>query len=243
MLLEVDAVTKRYGALIVTDCVRFTVPKGQAVGIIGPNGAGKTTLLNLISGTVQPDSGRILLNGLDITYLPGSFRCRAGIGRTYQIPHPFSGMTVFENVLVAAIFGAGLSQTQASRKALSVLEATDLLHRANELAGSLRLLDRKRLELARALATDPQLLLLDEIGGGLTELELHALVALIQTIRSSGVTILWIEHIVHALISVVDRLIAVDFGRVIADGNPEAVMSNSEVQAVYVGIDVDEIAR
>lgn len=239
-LLSVQAVSKRYGALTVTDSLTLAVPEGQALGIIGPNGAGKTTLLNLIGGDVRPDSGRIEFDGVDISQMRPSQRCRAGIGRSYQIPHPFGGMTVFENVLVGATFGAGQSEAQARPHALAVLERTGLMHRADTLAGSLSLLDRKRLELARALATRPRLLLLDEIGGGLTEHEVHELIETIRAIRAEGVTIVWIEHIVHALLAVVDRLVAIDFGRLLADGEPHAVMAAPAVRDIYLGIDADE---
>ncbi|MBL0151198.1 MAG: ABC transporter ATP-binding protein [Ideonella sp.] len=239
-LLQVEAVSKRYGALTVTDQLTLAVPAGQALGIVGPNGAGKTTLLNLIGGDVRPDSGRILFDGADISALRPAQRCRAGIGRSYQIPHPFGGMTVYENVLVGATFGAGRGEAQAEDHALAVLERTGLLRRANTLAGTLPLLDRKRLELARALATNPRLLLLDEIGGGLTEHEVHALIETIRAIRTDGVTIVWIEHIVHALLAVVDRLIAIDFGRLLADGDPHAVMADPAVREIYLGIDADE---
>lgn len=239
-LLAVEAVSKRYGALTVTDTLSLRVPAGQALGIIGPNGAGKTTLLNLIGGDVRPDAGRIVFDGREITALRPSERCRAGIGRSYQIPHPFVGMTVYENVLVGSTFGAERSDSDAEDHALQVLERTGLLHHANALAGSLRLLDRKRLELARALATQPRLLLLDEIGGGLTEHELHELIETIRAIRSEGVTIVWIEHIVHALLAVVDRLVAINFGKRLADGEPHAVMADPMVREIYLGIDADE---
>ncbi|HMN78960.1 MAG TPA: ABC transporter ATP-binding protein [Burkholderiaceae bacterium] len=239
-LLKLERVNKRYGALIVTDEVDLAVPAGQALGIIGPNGAGKTTLLNLIGGDVAPDEGRILLDGIDITGRTPSQRCHAGIGRSYQIPHPFGGMTVYENVLVGATFGAGQREAQAEPRVMDILARTGLAPHANRLAGTLPLLDRKRLELARALATCPRLLLLDEIGGGLTEHEVLALVDTIRALRADGVTILWIEHIVHALLAVVDRLVVLDFGRLLADGEPRAVMAMPEVREVYLGIDVDE---
>ncbi|MEX8517962.1 MAG: ABC transporter ATP-binding protein [Leptothrix sp. (in: b-proteobacteria)] len=239
-LLRVEAVSKRYGALTVTDQLSLDVPAGQALGIIGPNGAGKTTLLNLIGGDVRPDSGRVLLDGVDVSALRPSQRCRAGIGRSYQIPHPFAGMTVFENVLVGATFGAGVGEAAAMPHAFEVLERTGLLAKANWLAGALPLLDRKRLELARALATRPRLLLLDEIGGGLTEHEVHALIETIRAIRAEGVTIVWIEHIVHALLAVVDRLVALNFGRLLVDGAPHAVMADPAVREIYLGIDLDE---
>jgi branched-chain amino acid transport system ATP-binding protein len=189
---------------------------------------------------VRPDSGRVLFDGVDISALRPSQRCRAGIGRSYQIPHPFAGMTVFENVLVGATFGAGVGEAAATPHAFEVLERTGLLAKANWLAGALPLLDRKRLELARALATRPRLLLLDEIGGGLTEHEVHALIETIRAIRAEGVTIVWIEHIVHALLAVVDRLVALNFGRLLVDGEPHAVMADPAVREIYLGIDLDE---
>ncbi|GAA6142755.1 ABC transporter ATP-binding protein [Hydrogenophaga sp. 5NK40-0174] len=242
-LLAVETVSKRFGALTVTDALTLNVPEGQALGIIGPNGAGKTTLLNLISGDITPDEGRIVLDGQDVTGLRPSLRCRAGIGRSYQIPHPFAGMTVYENVLVGATFGANHNERQAEERVLAILDKTGLMQHANLLAGSLRLLDRKRLELARALATEPRLLLLDEIGGGLTEHEVHELIETIKSIHQSGVTIVWIEHIVHALLAVVDRLIVIDFGKLLADGEPHAVMDDPAVKEIYLGIDADEPAH
>jgi branched-chain amino acid transport system ATP-binding protein len=239
-LLRLETVSKQFGGLTVVDALSLVVPAGQAVGIIGPNGAGKTTLLNLISGTLRPDSGRVWLEGRDITGEAPSARCRLGVGRTFQIPHPFAGMTVFENVLVSAIFGGALSERAAKQHALALLEQLGLQPQANSVAGSLRLLDRKRLELARALATGPRLLLLDEIGGGLTDHEVHALVATIQALHQQGTTILWIEHIVHALLAVVNRLIVLDFGRLLADGEPRAVMNDAAVREIYLGIDADE---
>ena len=212
---------------------------GEALGIIGPNGAGKTTLMNLIGGDVAPDSGRIVFDGRDITALPPAARCHAGIARSYQIPHPFVGLTVYENVLVGATFGARRSESEAQPRALRALERSGLAGKANRLAGSLPLLDRKRLELARALATEPRLLLLDEIAGGLTEHEVHELIATVRAIHAEGVTLVWIEHIVHALLAVVGRLVAIDFGRLLKAGDPAAVMADPEVREIYMGIDVE----
>jgi branched-chain amino acid transport system ATP-binding protein len=237
-LLALENVSKSFGALKVTDGVSFSLDERDALGILGPNGAGKTTLFNLISGDLQPDAGRVLLDGRDITAQPPHRRCRAGIGRSYQIPHPFSGMTVFENLLVAAVFGGNSSEEEASGRCVEILHSTGLARRANQLAGSLTLLDRKRLELARALATRPRVLLLDEIAGGLTEHEAKALVGTISEIRSRGLAIVWIEHVVHALLACVSRLIVIDFGQLIAQGDPKAVMASSEVQRVYMGIEV-----
>lgn len=236
-ILELEHLTKRYGALTVTDDVTLSLAAGEALGIIGPNGAGKTTLFNLVAGTVLPASGRILFDGADVSALPARARCRMGIGRSFQIPHPFVGMTTYENVLIGAAYGRGSSERDAEAKAVEVLELTGLLRKANTLAGSLTLLERKRLEMARALATDPKLLLLDEIAGGLTEPECHELVEAILEVRGRGVTIVWIEHVVHALLAVVDRIAVIDFGRKIAEGEPHAVMASPEVAEIYMGLD------
>jgi branched-chain amino acid transport system ATP-binding protein len=207
------------------------------LGVIGPNGAGKTTVFNLIGGDVRADAGRVRFLGEDITGLPPHQRCRRGIGRSYQIPHPFGGMTVFENLLVAAAFGGGLGERAARPGCLEILEATGLAARANRLAGSLGLLDRKRLELGRALATRPALLLLDEIAGGLTEAESVELVALIRRIKERGVAMIWIEHVVHALLAVADRLVVLNAGAVLAQGEPATVMADAEVRRIYLGLE------
>ena len=220
MLLETRRLSKSFGSLKAADGIDLGVAAGEAVGIIGPNGAGKSTLFNLIAGNLAADSGEVLLDGRDITRLPAHQRCRAGIGRSYQIPLPFENLTVFENLLVAAVHGRGRSVKGATDVCAGILERTGLIGRANAPAGTLTLLERKRLEMARALATTPRLLLLDEIAGGLTESECHELVATIRGIRAGGTTIVWIEHIVHALVAVVDRLIVLNFGRKIAEGRP-----------------------
>jgi branched-chain amino acid transport system ATP-binding protein len=236
-LLSLHNLGKRYGALVVTDGVSFDVGEGEIVGILGPNGAGKTTLFNLVAGTVKPDTGTVVFDGEDVTTLDVSDRCRRGISRSFQIPHPFGGMTVFENVLVGATFGRKAHDVAPGARTAQVLELTGLKGKANNLAGSLTLLERKRLEMARALATDPKLLLLDEIAGGLTERECQSLLSAIRDVHASGVTIVWIEHVVHALMSVAQRLVVVNFGRKIADGAPQAVLASSEVQSVYMGED------
>lgn len=229
-ILSLEGLVKRYGALLVTDHVSLTLEPGEALGVLGPNGAGKTTLFNLIAGTVAPSDGRVIFNGRDITALPARARCRLGVSRSFQVPHPFLGMTTFENVLVGAAFGRGLSEKQATARALDVLELTGLIRKANALGGALTLLERKRLELARALATQPTLLLLDEIAGGLTEAECHELIATIRTVRAQGVSIIWIEHVVNALLAVVDRIAVLDFGRKIAEGEPAAIMASSTLR-------------
>ncbi len=241
-ILELKSLSKAFGAVIVADNLSFSVPDGMALGVIGPNGAGKTTMFNLITGTVAADGGEIVYAGQTITRQPASVRARSGVARSFQVPQPFSGMTVFENTLVAATTAAGLSVHDANRHSVDVLERVGLIDKANQPAGGLTLLERKRLELARALAARPKLLLLDEIAGGLTEQECQSLVATIRSIRETGVTIIWIEHIVHALMAVVDRLLVLDFGCKIAEGEPEAVITDPKVREIYMGIDeLDEV--
>jgi len=237
--LELKGVSKAFGAITVAEDLSYTLGQGEALGVIGPNGAGKTSMFNLITGTLRAESGQVLLKGEDVTRHSAAKRCRAGIARSFQIPQPFSGMSVFENTLVAATHGTNRSLSEANRLCLETLELTGLIDRANEPAGKLTLLGRKRLELARALCASPRILLLDEIAGGLTEKECHDLVATINTIRQTGLSIIWIEHIVHALLSVVDRLIVIDFGRKIADGDPKQTMASQAVQEIYMGVDAD----
>jgi branched-chain amino acid transport system ATP-binding protein len=236
--LSLANVSKSYGALKVTDNVTFEVAEGEALGIIGPNGAGKSTLFNLINGNVSPQSGKITLFGKDVTKTSAMARVRDGVGRSFQIPQPFERLSVFENLLVAASFGRGASEKDVADDCAAILEQTDLMHRANLLAGGLPLLDRKRLELARALATGPRILLLDEIAGGLTEGECLSLVATIKSIHARGITIVWIEHVLHALTSVVERLVVLDFGKLIATGKPDDVMAMQSVKEIYLGVDV-----
>jgi len=236
-VLEMARVSKRFGALTVTDDISFAVKAGETYGILGPNGAGKTTLFNLISGDIRPDSGKVSFDGADIGHLPPHRRCVAGIGRSYQVPRPFGGMTVFENLLVGATFGGARREREACDICVDVLARTGLGKKANQLAGSLTLLDRKRLELARALATQPRLLLLDEIAGGLTEAETHVLIDEIRQVKASGITIIWIEHVMHALLAVADRLLVINFGSKIAEGAPARVLENAEVRRVYLGLE------
>ncbi|MGZ4741291.1 MAG: ABC transporter ATP-binding protein [Ilumatobacteraceae bacterium] len=239
-LLEVVDLWKRFGALQVVEDFSFVVAEGEALGIVGPNGAGKTTLLNLVAGDLRPDRGTIILAGDNLTKLPAHVRCHRGVGRTAQIPRPFEGLTVFENTLVGSTFGtSGRLQGNRDAVAIEALEQAGILGKANVVAGALTLLDRKRLELARALATQPRLLLLDEIAGGLTEAEVLELVETIKRIRATGVSIVWIEHIVHALLRVVDRMMAVDAGRKLIEGDPLEVMASDEVRSVYLGDDIE----
>jgi branched-chain amino acid transport system ATP-binding protein len=234
-VLAASGVGKQFGALVVLDDVAIEVGAGHAVGIVGPNGAGKTTLLDVLAGAQRPNAGTVTFQGQDVTRMDAAARCRLGIGRTHQVPRPFVDMTVFENVLVGTTTGGALRGAVAHQRALEVLETTELLHVGNRRAATLGLLDRKRLEMARALATGPVVLLLDEVAGGLTEGETNELVATIQRLRAGGLAIVWIEHVVHALVRVAERMICMSAGRVIAQGDPQAVMSDPAVIEAYLG--------
>src|SRR5262245_23062619 len=237
-LLALDGVFKTFGSLRVIDGLSLTVDEGEALGVIGPNGAGKTTALNLMIGRLRPDRGRIVFAGRDVTSMPPHARCRLGIALTHQIPHPFEALTVFENVLVGATFGRTAGGERADEACAAALDLSGLRFKANTRAGTLTLLERKRLELARALATRPRVLLLDEIAGGLSEGEVHEVTDVVRRINADGVAVVWIEHIVHALRSAVRRLVAINFGRMLVQGPPDDVMADPEVQRVYLGIDV-----
>jgi len=238
-ILALEKISKRFGAIVIANGIDLALGEGEALGVIGPNGAGKTTLFGIMTGTVAPDRGRVTFAGRDVTRLSPARRCAMGIARSFQVPQPFGGMTVFENLVVAAAFGGGRSEGQVYADCAGILERCGLADKANRLAGALTLLDRKRLELARALATDPKVLLLDEVAGGLTEHECAALVALIRDIRGRGVSIIWIEHIVHALIAVVDRLAVLHGGAIIAQGAPQSVIRAPAVAEIYMGIEAD----
>ena len=242
MILRLAGVSKRFGAVVVADNIDLEVARGEALGIIGANGAGKSSLFNLITGVASPDSGTITLADRDVTKVSLRNRCIAGVGRSFQIPRPFESLTVFENLLVAAEYGRKQGHHDSNAWCGSILERTGLAGQSNMLAGKLTLLNRKRLEMARALATQPDIVLLDEIAGGLTEAECHELVAFIKQINQEGVTIVWIEHVVHALLSVVSRLMVLEFGRKIADGEPHAVMNDPAVRRSYLGIDDEVVA-
>jgi branched-chain amino acid transport system ATP-binding protein len=235
-MLELASLSRAFGGFRVIDRLDFTVEAGEIVGIIGPNGAGKTTLFNMIAGVLPPSGGRVLFEGADITPMKPWHRCRLGIGRTYQTPKPFSHMSVFENVLAAAVHGGRLSAVRAAAEAERVLQRTGLLSRAPVPAGQLALLDMKQLELAKALALRPRLLLLDEIAGGLTEAECDILLDTIAGVHQGGVTILWIEHVVHALRRLVSRLAVLSGGNFIAVGAPREVLADRRVKEAYLGI-------
>ena len=237
-ILEVENLGKSFGAVVVADKLSLSLAQGEALGIIGPNGAGKTSLFNMVAGVMKPTVGRVLLEGADVTQMRPDQRCRLGIGRCFQIPKPFLGLSVFENLLVAAAFGRTGARDAEARSVWS-LELTGLARKANVLAASLTLLERKRLELARALAGQPTLLLLDEIAGGLTPHECEDLVRAILAVRATGVSIVWIEHVVHALLAIVDRLMVLHQGRKLLDGEPHAVIARREVREIYLGVEAD----
>src|SRR5947208_8716383 len=228
-LLELDRVHKRFGRVTVAEGVSLAVRPADAVGIVGPNGAGKTSLFGVISGDLAPDSGAVRLAGRDITRLDPAVRCRLGIGRTYQVPRPFEDMTVYENVLVAAQQGGGLRRRASYAAAVDVLDRTGMSGEANVPAERLGLLQRKRLELARALATRPTLLLLDEVAGGLTDPEVAELVEIVRGVNAEGTTVIWIEHVVRALTPVVSRLMCLAGGAFVGDGAPATVLAEPAV--------------
>jgi branched-chain amino acid transport system ATP-binding protein len=238
-ILALDKISKQFGAIVIAREIDLALAEGEALGIIGPNGAGKTSLFGIMSGTLAPDAGRVLFQGSDITRLSPARRCVMGIARSFQIPQPFGGMTVFENLVVAAAFGDRRREGQVYARCVDILTRCGLREKMNRPAGALTLLDRKRLELARALATNPRVLLLDEVAGGLTEHECATLVTLIKDIRREGVSIIWIEHIVHALLAVVDRLAVLHGGRFIAMGEPQRTIRDPAVAEIYMGIAAD----
>jgi branched-chain amino acid transport system ATP-binding protein len=241
-LLSIDAVEKSYGGPKVLVGISLQVQPGELVGVIGPNGSGKTTLFGIVSGQLRPDVGSVWLGGIEVTSLSASARARQGVGRTFQVPQSFQDMSVYENVLVGATFAAGLPRSEAARLAHEVLERTGFAGRGYLRAGDLPLLDRKRLELARALATRPKLLLLDEIAGGLTDSEAEAIAQTVLSIHAEGLAVLWIEHLVHVLTHTVDRLVVLGEGRVIADGPPRQTIADPAVRQIYLGLEPDDHA-
>ena len=234
-MLELASLSRAFGGLVVIDRLDFKVEQGEIVGILGPNGAGKTTLFNMIAGVLAPSRGRIVFGGRDITPMKAWDRCRLGIGRTYQIPKPFTHMSVFENVLAAALHGGKMPLARAKEEAEAVLLRVGLAHHARLPAGQLALLDMKQLELAKALALRPRLLLLDEIAGGLTEAECDVLIGTISDVHRGGVTIVWIEHVIHALRRLVTRLAVLSGGNFIATGTPQDVLADQRVKEAYLG--------
>jgi len=238
-ILEARDLHVGYGKFKVLHSLSFQVEEGQVLGVIGPNGAGKTTLMNAISGLIIPYQGSIVFSCHDITKLSCDKRCRLGLGRTYQIPRPFERLTVFENVLVGAAYGAGKSERAATPHALDVLKTTGLYEKSGILAGRLTLLDRKRLEVARALATQPILLLLDEVAAGLTDAEVHEVMDLVESLKQTGITIIWIEHVIKTMVESTDRILCLATGTKLIYGDPMEVMNSKEVEEVYLGVEED----
>src|SRR5215468_6470776 len=237
-LLQLDNVTKRFGRVVIAEQLSLSVGAGDTVGIVGPNGAGETSLFGLISGDLPPDAGHISFDGRAVTKLDSAARCRLGIGRTYQVPRPFTDMTVFENLLVAAQQGAGLRRRASYAAAAEALDRAGITGQANLPTARLGLLQRKRLELARALASQPKLLLLDEVAGGLTDPEVAQLVEIVRAVNAEGIAVIWIEHVVRALTPVVSRLLCLTGGKFVGDGTPATVLADPAVREVFLGTEV-----
>jgi branched-chain amino acid transport system ATP-binding protein len=234
-MLSVQGLSKSYGEIVVADNVAFELAAGECLGVIGPNGAGKSSLFNLLTGVAVPDRGSIRLGGQELVGLPAHRRARLGVARAFQIPQPFAHLSVYENVLAAASFGAGLRGDEAAASAGEALQRSGLAARASQVAGSLPLLDRKRLELAKGIAARPKLLLLDEVAGGLTEREVQQMVDLVRELKTAY-AVIWIEHIAHALKAVADRVMVLHFGRKLLDDAPQAVLDSAVVQEIYMGV-------
>jgi branched-chain amino acid transport system ATP-binding protein len=239
--LAAHGLSKRFGSLVVFEDVSLQLSAGEVLGVVGPNGAGKSTLLSVLTGTMHGESGRVLLGSEDVSRRAAPDRCRRGLARTYQVPRPFDGLSVFENALVAARFGGRRRGLAGEHLAWQAVVRAGLEQQSERRAGELGLLDRKRLELAKALATDPSVLLLDEIAGGLTDPEVEQVVGIVRGLRDDGLAVLWIEHIVHALTSVVDRLLCLAGGRVLREGSPAAVLQDEAVRRVYLGSTADAL--
>lgn len=234
-ILEFQQVTSGYGSIRILKDLSFQLNRGETLGIIGPNGCGKTTALNALAGLIFPFSGRIIYEGRDISSLPPNRRCELGIGRTFQVPRPFEGMTVLDNVLVATGYGAGLSGLESEHAAVEALELTGMYEHKDVVAGKLTFLDRKKLEIARALGTRPKLLLLDEVAAGLTEAETAEVMKMVAVLKEQGYTIIWIEHIIDTMVKSTDRLMCMSDGHNVICGDPKEVIDSDIVEELYLG--------
>ena len=239
-ILSVKDLGIAFGGNKVLDSINFTVGEGEVLGIMGPNGAGKTVLLNIISGILKADHGEIMFQGENILKEKITERTAKGIGRTFQVPRAFEHMSVYENILASVVYGQRVSEKEARKKALEILELVKLDDRANEPAGKLRLINRKRLEIGAALASDPKLLLLDEVAGGLTSAEVAEILDIVKTIKAKGVSIIWIEHIIKTLMEGTDRIMLMAGGKDLITDTPQEVMKSSIVNEVYMGADEDD---
>ncbi|SHI91437.1 ABC transporter ATP-binding protein [Parasporobacterium paucivorans] len=237
VILEAKNLGISFGNNHVLKCVNFELYKNEVLGVIGPNGAGKTVMLNILTGILKPTKGVILYEGKDISHHSVPRRCHEGIGRTFQVPRPFEKMTVLENIMVGGVFGAKLTEKQAKEKAVEIAETIGLQDKLPLFASKLGLLDRKRLEIGRGLATNPKILLLDEVGGGLTETEVGYVIDLVKHIKERGVSVIWIEHIIRTMLEGTDRVLLLAEGENVICGKPLEVMQSKEVSAVYMGGD------
>ena len=234
-ILSISGVSKNFGGLRALNDISFNLPAGEIMGLMGPNGAGKTTLVNVICGFYKPDAGKIKFKGEDITGSPPHKVCHLGIARTYQIPQPFGDLTAQQNVAVAAMFGKGIGKAVAEEEALDVLESTDILDKKDTLAKDMSTITLKRLEIARALATDPTLLLVDEVAAGLNESEIPRMLEILAAIRRKGVTIILIEHVMKVMVNAVDKILVLNEGATIAFGGPDEIMKDPKVIECYLG--------
>jgi branched-chain amino acid transport system ATP-binding protein len=241
MSLEVRGLCKAYGQVVVADQIEIDLSVGQCLGVIGPNGAGKSSLFHLITGTVAADAGHIALDGKALSGLPVHQRARLGVARAFQVPQPFGNLSVFDNALAAASFAGGLRGEAAAQAASEALRRCGLAAMAHKTAGALPLLDRKRLEMAKAVASQPRLLLLDEVAGGLTEREVHQMVDLVHELKQNY-AVIWIEHIAHALRAVADRIMVLHFGRKLLEDTPAEVMDSAIVREIYMGVPANAAA-
>ncbi|MDR3363952.1 MAG: ATP-binding cassette domain-containing protein [Clostridiales Family XIII bacterium] len=239
-ILRVENLSIAFGHNRVLNDLSFEVFENEVLGIIGPNGAGKTVLLNVLTGILKPDSGRIVYKGKDIAKTKIALRTRMGIGRTFQVPRSFEGMSVYENIMVGGVYGRLLSEKEAGAGADEILEHIGMAGRRGEIAGALGLLDRKRLEIGVALASKPDLLLIDEAAGGLTESEIANILEIVRGAKQKGVTVIWIEHVLQTMLEGTDRTLCIAEGRNVICGPPRMVMDSPEVHAVYLGTEEDE---